>query len=139
MPNDNPVKLNDDGTYPDFIIPKEFEDVELFITTKTELAKTKWKMDLIHSLNLAGKPVDFNPDPDIRRQSLGLCREVRSKRFALASIVTRIRDGGRGKPPKVKYTLTFEAGKEIIDEPFSITSDETNPVTFYTKITFRLK
>ena len=87
MPNDNPVKLNDDGTYPDFIIPKEFEDVELFITTKTELAKTKWKMDLIHSLNLAGKPVDFNPDPDIRRQSLGLCREVRSKRFALASVV----------------------------------------------------
>lgn len=138
MPNENPIKIKDTGEYPDFIIPAEFKDKTFFITTVTELLKEGWELDLIHALSVDGKPQDFDPTPDINRKNLGKCKDLDSKKFALASIATRINNGGSGKPSKVKYTLKFEADDDLIDEEFSITSTEKNPVTFFTKITLKI-
>jgi|GEM_PF-2639542 len=139
MPNSNPVKMKDTGAYPDFIIPKKYASQTIFITTSTNLAKTGWELDLIHALSLAGKPLDFDPTPDIEEAELGTGKKLDGKRFALASIATRIKNGGTGKPPNANYSLTFATADEPIDSEFSVTSDETNPVTFYTKITFKLE
>ena len=139
MPNNNPIKMKDTGAYPDFIIPKKYANKTIFITTTTTLAKTGWELDLIHSLSLAGKPLDFDPDPDIKEAELGTGKKLDGKKFALASIATRIRNGGTGKPPNVNYSIKLETADEMIDDEFSVASDETNPVTFYTKITFKLE
>ena len=139
MPNSNPIKMKDTGAYPDFIIPKKYANKTILITTATTLAKTGWELDLIHSLSLAGKPLDFDPDPDIVQAEIGTGKKIDGKKFALASIATRIKNGGSGPPPIVKYSITFATTDEPIDSEFSVTSDETNPVTFYTKITFKLE
>jgi hypothetical protein len=139
MPNSNPVSTKDTGEYPEFIIEKEHKDKVLFITSTTELIKEGWELDLLHALSLAGKPLDFDPQPDIIHTEIGKCEDLDSKRFALASIAGRIRNGGTGKPSKVKYTLKFEVGSELLGEEFTLTSTERNPTTFYTKITFKIK
>lgn len=139
MPNSNPIKMKDTGAYPDFIIPKKYANKTILITTNTKMTNTGWELDLIHSLSLAGKPLDFDPDPDIVQAEIGTGKKLDGKRFALASIATRIKNSGTGKPPNVDYSITFETADEPIDAVFSVTSDETNPVTFYTKITFKLE
>ena len=139
MPNSNPITMKDTGAYPDFIIPKKYANKTISITTTTKLAKTGWELDLIHSLSLAGKPLDFDPTPDIEKAVIGTGKKLDGKKFALASIATRIKNGGTGKPPNVNYSIVFKSADEPIDNEFSVTSDETNPVTFYTKITFKLE
>ena len=59
--------------------------------------------------------------------------------FYLTTKASRIRDGGDDNVPKVKYIpLRFEAGDELIDKEFTLTSTEKNPVTFYTYITLKI-
>ena len=138
MANQNPIKITDTGEYPEFIITKAFKENTLFVTTTSELLKEGWELDLIHALSIAGKPVDFDPQPDIIHQAIGKLESLDTKRFALASIHSRIRNGAEGKPSKVRYTLKLEANNELIGE-YSLTSTEKNPVTFYTKITIKLQ
>ncbi|ASW74465.1 hypothetical protein IQ37_13355 [Chryseobacterium piperi] len=139
MSNSNPIKTKDNGEYPEFIIPNKFKTKSLYITTKTELIKDGWELDLIHAFNIDGKTQDFTPTPDIERYKIGKGEDLNNKKFALVSIASRIRNGGENGPSKVKYTLKFEAGNELIDEEFIITSTEINPATFYTKITLKLE
>jgi len=83
--------------------------------------------------------LDFDPSPDIEKAVIGTGKKLDGKKFALASIATRIINGGTGKTSNVNYSIVFETADEPIDSEFSVTSDETNPVTFYTKITFKLE
>jgi hypothetical protein len=139
MPNENPIKLKSTGEYPDFSIPADLADETLRITTKTELTKEGWQLDLIHALSVDGKPQDFDPTPDIVKQKLGKCSALAGRKLALVSIATRINNGAEGKPCKVKYSIRLEAGSTLIDETeYSITSTEKNPAHFYTKITLKL-
>jgi len=138
MANQNPIKTTDNGEYPDFIISRDHKNKTLFITTTSELLKEGWELDLLHALSMAGKPVDFDPQPDIVHQEIAVLEDIDKKKFALASIHSRIRNGGEGKPSKVKYTLKLEADEDLIGE-YSLTSTEKNPVTFYTKITIKLQ
>ena len=139
MPNKNPIKTTDAGLYPEFIIPKKFAGKKITISTKTSLSKEKWELDLIHAMRMTGGSIDFDPTPDIERAELDTGKKLDGKKFALVSIATRIRNGGTPKAPKVNYAIKFESGEELVDDEFTMTSDETNPVTFYTKITFKLE
>jgi hypothetical protein len=136
MKNLNPIKVTDPGKYPDYFIPKTLANKILFLKTNTELETPGWKLDLVHSLSLDGDPVNFNADPDINRQELGICSELVKLKLSLVSIASRIRNGGDGNPANVLYTLTFSDEEDNTIESFSVKSDETNPVSFYTKITF---
>lgn len=139
MPNKNPIKTTDNGAYPEFIIPKKFASKKITISTTTSLAKDKWELDLIHALRMSTGSIDFDPNPDIEKAELDTGKKLDGKKLALVSIATRIRNGGTPKPPKVNYAIRFQAGDDLVDDEFTITSDETNPVTFYTKITFKLE
>ncbi|MFT3981623.1 MAG: hypothetical protein QM687_14205 [Ferruginibacter sp.] len=139
MANSNPVKTTNNGQYPEFIIAAEHKNKRLFLTTKTTLITDGWKLDLLHAFTLDGKPVDFDPTPDIERKDLGLIKKLDGLKLALASIASRIRDGADGKPSKVKYILKLEAGDELLDEEFEVTTTEKNPVTLFTKITLKVQ
>lgn len=139
MANNNPIKTTDNGTYPIFEIPKKFANKKITITTTTSLSKTGWELDLIHAMRMTGTTIDFDPTPDIEKAELETGKNLDGKKFALVSIATRIRNGGTPTPPKVNYAIKFESGNDMVDEEFTIISDETNPITFYTKITFKLK
>ena len=139
MPNQNPIQVVDTGMYPMFIIPSEHSGKNLFITTETSLIDgAGWKLDLIHTISLAGDPLDFNPTPDINKLDLRKkCSDLNSCRLALVSIPSRLRDGGGPIAPEVLYKLRFHADDELIDE-FSFNS-KNNPVTLYTKVTLKLQ
>ena len=139
MANNNPIKLVDTGTYPVFTIPKKYASKTITISTTTSLAKDGWQLDLIHAMTFDKNPVDFDPTPDVDKAVLGTGKKIDGKKFALASIVTRIRNGATGKPPKATYSIRFEAGDEVVDQEFSLTSDEANSTTFYTRVTFKLE
>ncbi|MFN8242766.1 MAG: hypothetical protein U0X40_01825 [Ferruginibacter sp.] len=139
MPNNNPIRTTDNGQYPEFIIPKSFGAKKISVSITATLSKEKWELDMIHAMALTGKSLDFDPTADDMSADLDTGKKLNGKKFALASIATRIRNGGTPKAPKVTYTLQFSAGDEVVDQKFSLTSDETNPVTFYTKITFKLE
>ena len=139
MANNNPIKMTDTGLYPVFTIPKKYAAKKITVTTTTSLLKEGWELDLIHAMTMAGKPLDFDPTPDISEAELDTGKKLDGKKFALVSIATRIRNGGTPKAARVKYSIKLEAGGELIDEEFTVTSDETNPVTFYNKITFKLE
>ena len=139
MENPNPIKTTDPGQYPDFFIPLNLADKTLHFTTLTELDKTGWELDLVHALALDGDPLEFDADPDITIQKIGKCSELDGLKFGLVSTAARIRNGGDAVPAKVNYTLTFTDENGNLVASFSKKSDETNPVTFYTKITLKME
>ncbi|MBK7099548.1 MAG: hypothetical protein IPH58_16055 [Sphingobacteriales bacterium] len=138
MENQNPIKTKDTIECPDFFISKVFQNKKMYLTTKTELLSEGWKLHLIHGLSLNGKPQDFDPTPDIVRKCIGKCKDLEGFQFYLTTKASRMRDGGDDNVPKVKYTLRFEAGDELIDKEFTLTSTDKNPVTFYTYITLKI-
>ena|ERR1700730_5126599 len=139
MANDNPIKTQDLGLYPDFQIPNTFKDKTLCVTTTTTIDKIGWRLSLIHSLSVNGDPEDFDSDPDIKKKEIGICKDLDNIQFALSSTASRIRDGAPDNiAPKVTYKLLFEADDEKIDE-FELTTDTTNPITLYTKITLKMQ
>lgn len=139
MANANPIRTTDSGTYPDFAIPSVFKDKTLYLTTTTTIDKQDWNLDLIHALSVDGDPIDFNPTPDIVRQEVGICKDLNNIQFALASTAGRIKNGATDNtPPKVTYKLLFEADNEKVDEFETTTANTPNPITLYTKITFKI-
>lgn len=140
MANENPIKMNDPGYYPEYIIPRKYATKKLFISTITSIDEQGWELDLVHALSLNGDPLDFDPDPDINRKEIDVCENLDNCQLALASLVSRIKNGGVGTPPQVTYKILIEADDNKIDDTeFSIVSDETNPVTFFTKVTFKME
>jgi hypothetical protein len=137
MANLNPIRTVDDGEYIDFIIPKNFMDGLLYVTTKTELKKDGWLLDLIHVILLDGDPLLFQADPDVVKTMIGKCTKLCGLKFSLISTATRIKNGGELPPSEVSYTVTFKNEDDMIIDSFSLTSDNSNPTKFYTKITFK--
>jgi len=138
MPNTNPIRLSDPKRYTDYILPKKLSGKKIMLSTSTSLADGGWQLHLIHVLSLDGDPVDFDPTPDIDKVNLGTGKKLNGLKLSLVSIASRIRNGANGDPSPVKYKLSFETDAGLFEE-FSITSDETNPAFFYTKITFKLE
>lgn len=139
MPNTNPIKDKDDSKYPIFTIPKAIADENLFVTAKTKMLETGWKLDLLHNVKLAGETVDHDADPDIVKLDLGPCEDAHDCRLMLVTKASRVRNGGEPTPPKLLYKLTFYAGNKIIDQTFEFTSSSQNPCRFYTKITLKIE
>jgi len=138
MANNNPISITDTGKYPAHVISAMHADKNLFLTTKTSLVDGGgWKLDLQHTVSIAGDSLDFDPDPDIISLDLGKCSDLDNNRLALVSIAARLRDGGDLPAPEVLYEVSFHADDELIDV-FSISSKK-NPITFYTKVTLKLE
>ncbi len=133
MPNQNPIKTVDPGTYTDYVVAKEHAEKDLFLTTTTTVPNSAWKLDLLHTLVVGGDMININPNPDIQRQKIGKCKDLNNVQLALITIATRIRNEKKSKVAKAQYSVLIEAGNTAIDE-FTVQGDETNPTTFYTKV-----
>ena len=138
MANTNPIKTIDPKRYSDYLIPKKFSGKKITLSTTTSIADEGWKLHLIHILSVDGETMDFEPTPDISKVLLGTGKSLDGFKLALVSIASRIRDGATGTPAVVNYKIKFEVDNGLFEE-FSIVSDETNPVSFYTKIIFKLE
>ncbi|WP_207426608.1 hypothetical protein [Pedobacter sp. SYSU D00535] len=139
MANTNPTQTKDPQSYADFSIDEQYSGSDIYLSTETIISEPGWQLDLTHVLSLDGNPLDFDANPDIKRLMLGTGANLDGMQFALCSAAARIRNGAASSdPPPVSYKFKLEAGGTTIAE-FTTTTDKTNPVSLYTKITFKLQ
>jgi hypothetical protein len=139
MTNENPIRLEDYDEFVSYNIPRKYLDKKLYLTTFTTVKDQLWKMDIQHIVSLNGDPFDFDADPDINSQEIGICKDLQNKEFCLETYVGRINNGSLSGPPPVTYQLLFQADEaNIDDEKIMVESDSRNPVTFYTRIIFKI-
>jgi hypothetical protein len=137
MPNQNPIFINEGETFTDFNIPQQQLAEEIRMTIKIELLDEGWRFDSDHIVAIQDNPDNlYNGEPPPEDLLIGRGSDITDKRFRSFSRIRLFRDGAENEnASRVKYTITFFAGGQQLDE-FSKESDHTNPVDFITAIQF---
>lgn len=137
MPNQNPISTDKDGEFIDYdILQTNLED-QISISIEISLLDEGWIYDSDHIISLQGNPNDvYNDGTPPDQLPIGLGKDLIDKKFRTYSHIRRFLDGASNEiPSRVKYTITFFAGGQQLDQ-FEKTSGRTNPVDFITNIKF---